>query len=379
MFLRDKHLKCKCCGCEACEFVCEPHALQMETDEEGFSYPILSEEKCTKCNYCTTVCPLESVPNKVDEELQGILAVRLNDKEKLMQSQSGGAFTALAEVAFAEVAIVYGVALIDREAVYIRCESLEQLPPVKGSKYVQAELRDTYKQIKSDLQKGLTVLFVGTPCYVHGLFSWLDFLKVDTSRLCGVDLVCFGVASPLIVKEYLQYLDRHYKVRISEYNYRDKAFGWKGSYESFRVNGKLEFRRSLLAKLYNDRLSIRPSCYFCNYTSFDRVSDITIGDFWGIEKIHPELDDNKGVSLVMVNTSKGREWFEKIKDNLTIEVSNREDCAQPRLKSPSMLPKVRALFWNDYRNNSFDALIEKYAYDSFAKRVVGFFLRLLSK
>jgi coenzyme F420-reducing hydrogenase beta subunit len=304
-----------------------------------------------------------------------IYGVQLKDKEKKMQSQSGGAFTALAESVLDLNGIVYGVRLNDEMvAVYDSANSKSELSPFKGSKYVQARVGDCFKRVKEDLISGRIVLFEGTPCCVKGLLRFLDVF--DTSNLYTCDIICHGVASPLIYKEYIHYIQKKYK-KIDSFVFRDKQKGWHSNFETFRIGNK-KYTKKIYAELFKSATCLRESCYNCPFTNYKRNGDITIGDFWGIENSRPNYDDNTGISLMMINTSKGEMLFEKIKNELFIFESNEEECKQPQLITPALKSQVHDSFWIEYKNKRYSYILFKYGKGGL-KEIIKDYLKKLTK
>ena len=289
---------------------------------------------------------------------QEIYGVQLKDKDKKFESQSGGAFTAFAEEILSMQGVVYGVGLDENlQARYCRVTDIGGLSVLKGSKYIQALIDHSFLNVKKDLLDGKKVLFSGTPCCVDGLLSFLD--DCNTNNLITIDLICHGVASPLIYNEYLNYISENQKKRITKFNFRDKQMGWHTQYETYFVNGRKKVD-NIFAKLFSSRVCLRESCYNCKYTNFSRHSDITVGDFWGIEKIKHEIDDNTGISLVLINTEKGKKLFEFSKDQLICFSSKKDECKQPQLCYPSKKSERYDDFWVDYRSLPFKKIIFNY-------------------
>ena len=289
---------------------------------------------------------------------QRVFGAQLKDKKKKAKSQSGGAFTAFAEKILIMEGIVYGVCLDEKlQAVYQRINNSNDLHSLKGSKYVQALIGDNYIKVKRDLKDDRYVLFSGTPCYVDGLLNYLR--DCDTSKLFTVDIVCHGVPSPLIYNEYLTYISKGKKNKIAEFNFRDKSLGWHIQYETYLIREKRRIN-NIYARLFSSHVCLRDSCYSCKYTNFKRVSDITIGDFWGIEKFNSQIDDNTGISLVIVNTVNGEKLFNLSKEEFEFFNSTLEECKQPQLCYPSKKSTFFDEFWRDYYNVSFKKIVFKY-------------------
>ena len=345
-----------CTGCGACEKACPVNAITMEVNDKGFVYPVIDNEKCIRCKKCVAVCPVNE--KKAYEATKVAYAFKKNNVEQRMESQSGGAFSAMAERVIQQGGVVYGVALNEKQqAVYIRVEKEEELIRLKGSKYVQADLKDTYLKIKEDIQKQ-KVLFGGTPCYVAGLKNYLQ--NTNTDNLLTCDLICHGVPSPSVYNDYLNHLKAGCDKEVTNFKFRDKTItGWHGHMETYADDNGNIVADDVYANIFYTDACLRESCYNCQYANTERVADITVGDFWGIEKVFPKIDDNKGVSLVLVNSEKGKAfWKEHIKDEiLECEI---DKCLQRNLQIPTPRSSLTEEFWIDYMNCDYKKIIRKY-------------------
>ncbi|OJU09405.1 MAG: hypothetical protein BGN88_09750 [Clostridiales bacterium 43-6] len=343
----------ECCGCTACLHVCPKSAISMKESSEGFLMPEIDELLCIDCGRCQKVCEFK-IDNKKTNN-QTVFAVK--KKEQRMESQSGGVFSAIAENFLDLGAVVYGVAMNNFDAVYTRITNTDELKNLKGSKYVQVIVGDIYLDVEKDLGKNKTVLFGGTPCHVDGLLHYLKHKEVETSLLFTYDLVCHGVPSPRLFKEYIELTEFEYNSKVSDFNFRDKILKWHGT--TMIVNDEKVISENY-ARMYLSDLCLRNSCYNCKYAATNRISDITLGDFWGIEKFYPKFDDNKGCSLVIINTEKGKKIFEDIKSSIEYIESSLEECKQPNLMHSSNKPDNRDDFWKDYYEHGFKFSISKY-------------------
>lgn len=274
-------------------------------------------------------------------------------------SRSGGVFTALSDLILKSGGAVYGCMLDERfQAVHRRATTQEERDAFRGSKYVQSDLGDTFLHVKKDLTDGLAVLFSGTPCQIAGLKAFLT--NKPYPLLFLIDIVCHGVPSPKIWKDYLQWTERQHHGAVTDVDFRNKqSYGWRRHVESITIHGtKKDSAR--FATLFYRHAILRPACYQCPYKSLRRPGDISIADFWGIEKVAPEFDDNKGVSLVIVNSQKGKTFFEAAKDSLNIFPATLNRCMQPPLIAPFPAPRARAAFWKMYFSQPFDSVIKRY-------------------
>ena len=354
----------QCYQCEACVQACPVHAIHMEDDGRGFRKPKIDEAVCINCGLCARVCPLnvQMAAYKHGVEEQHIRGIKRLDEKKRRESQSGGAFSVIAEYVLAQHGVVYGAALDDDlNCRYQRVDKAEELVKLKGSKYVQAEVGEVYQSIREDLKKGSKVLFGGTACAVLGLKT---FLGEEPEGLITCDLVCHGVASPDVYRHYRDYQEKRHGEKLTGFNFRDKKFGWHSHVETFTLESGKEEADVLYRNLYYGHLCMRESCYHCPFADMSRVSDITIGDFWGIEKTHAEWDDNLGISLFITNTPKGEAVFQAVSGELEYIVSNSGECMQPHLAYPVQKPEGVELFWEEYRNKNFYYILKKYGSDN---------------
>lgn len=357
--------KDECCGCTACKNICPTKAIDMIPDEEGFLYPEINQELCIDCGLCRSLCAFQNEYNTYSNlGTPKVYAAKHKDKNVRMNSSSGGAFTAISDYVLGNKGIVFGVAFDENmNAVHRRANTSEERDKFKGSKYVQSDLKSTYKEIKQLLEEDIQVLFTGTPCQTAGLNKFLG--GHNTKKLILCDIVCHGTPSPLMWRDHIEYLEKKEKSKVANYYCRHKVKGWHTHTEMVIYNnGKKDYKSTISQKhktLFYSHNILRPSCHNCKYTNLIRPSDVTIADFWGIEKYMPDFDDNKGVSLVLVNTEKGEQIFKDITKSLIIRESNIKDCMQRPLKEPSKPSQSRVEFWEDYKTHGYDYIIEKYA------------------
>ena len=374
-----------CCGCTACMNICPHNAIKMVEDEEGFTYPEIDETKCIKCGLCKNICAFNNgykMNKRLNEPL--VYAVKSKNDEVRMKSSSGGMFTIISDYVLENNGIVYGVKFDENfKAVHTRCETKKQRDKCRGSKYSQSDLNDTFSKVKEDLKKGKMVMFTGTPCQVAGINKFLE--RTDTSNLILVDIVCHCVPSPKLFGEYIRFCEKKNKSKIVEYYHRTKDKGWKALEKAIYQNGK-EDSKSLLSQAWNiifySKLATRPSCYECRYTNIKRPSDITIADFWGIEKFNPEFADEKGVSLALLNTEKGKDIFDKIKNNIEYIQKNIEEAVE---KNPQLERNIRydenerKIFWKDYKEKGIKYIIKKYGKCNFKRKLKRTIKKVIGK
>ena len=253
-----------------------------------------------------------------------VYAVKNINETVRMSSRSGGIFPALSDTILEEQGVVYGCILNEKfEAVHVRADNKTERDKMCGSKYVQSKMGDTYKKVKLDLQSDKKVLFSGTSCQVAGLKA---FLGKEYDNLLCVDIVCHGVPSLKVWKKYIRWQESRNHAKVIEVNFRNKKdFGWREHVERLRFDNNKVVDAWIFKTLFSSNVILRPSCYKCLYKSIMHPGDITIADYWGIEKAALEFDDNKGVSLVLINNQNGENEFEKVKDRVKWKQTKIED------------------------------------------------------
>lgn len=353
--------KDNCFGCSICAIKCPQQAIRMRSDSMGFIYPDIDESKCIDCGLCSNICTINSTHDKSAITVKKVYACRLIDRKELTKSQSGGAFWALAKNIIERGGVVYGAAFLnDFSVVHIRTTTLEEMEKLRGSKYVQSDIQYTLDSIKADLKSKLTVLFTGTPCQIAGLRKFIG--PAESENLYTIDLICHGVPAPFVWKDYVKWISKRHEGIITDCLFRDKSFGWGSHIETFKFTNGTKISKHLFRDLFYNHFIIRESCHNCPYTNLNRGSDITIGDYWGWEKVSSQFNDQRGVSLVLINTNKGQNLFEKAKEFLEYEKSNIKDCMQPQLQEPAHRPVDKNQFVDDYTSRGFDYVIHKYGF-----------------
>lgn len=355
--------KSDCCGCSACASVCGHQAITMKPDGMGFLYPEVDQNKCVDCGLCNQVCAFH-VNYDISRNLPepDVYAVRHKDMSEINTSRSGAVFIALSDWILEHSGIVYGAGYEGHfRVVHKRATNKHERNEFKGSKYVQSDLKDTFQQIRKDLKQGYMVMFSGTPCQTSGLLSYLKLLRQDISQLYVVDLVCHGVPAPYVWRDYLKYIENKYHAKITAVNFRDKSqLGWTAHKESFKIGDKYVCT-STYTDLFYKHIMFRHSCGVCHFTNLKRPSDLTIADFWGWEKVDKHINaDNKGVSLVLVNTKKGRHLFSEIADQIHYLKTDTQHCLQHNLECPSLISPQRAAFEQDFISHGFVYCAKKY-------------------
>ena len=335
-----------CVGCSACASICPKHCIGMEKDPDGFKVPVLMHpENCVECGMCESVCPVLNENIKANDDLPSAYAAFTMDECIRQDSSSGGIFTEIAQKIIAQNGVVYGAAYDDKFAVYHCCvEKVDDLQKLRGAKYAESNLGSSFVEILDRLKHGQLVLFSGTPCQVAGLKS---FVRKDYNNLICIDFVCHGVPSPVAWKSYVDFRakeDADGKLPHS-INLRSKETGWSKyqysnvfQYENGKKHSTLS-SQSLFMKLFTGDYISRPSCSECKFKGYSRVSDITLGDFWGIWDIEPELDDNKGISVILIHTPNGKKLWRDIESHIKSKEVTLEQASQ---QNPSLLNSSKA-------------------------------------
>lgn len=288
-----------------------------------------------------------------------VYAVKHKDEIVRSNSRSGGIFTAVSDWFLDHSGIVYGCVLDENlNVVHERADNTTCRDKMRGSKYVQSFLGDTFKLVAKDLADDKYVLFTGTSCQVAGLKAYLG---KEYSKLLCLDIVCHGVPSPLVWDKYVKWQETNNKSKAVFVDFRNKKkYGWRDHIESLVfANGK-QMDSIVFTRLFYGHNILRPSCYECPFKSVHHPGDITIADYWGIEKAAPEFDDNRGVSLVLVNSAKGEIWFDKVRPFVMWKETKIEDSMQPPLKEPFPKPCARDKFWYDFVNKDFNYIAKEY-------------------
>lgn len=314
----------------------------------------------------------------------GVYAAKNRDLAVRATSSSGGVFRALCEYAVGRGGVVYGARYdSDMRVVHGRALTMGECEAFSGSKYVQSTQSSCFREVLEDLESGRFVLFSGTPCQIAGLKSYLALSRM-VGKLLTVEVVCHGVLSPGVFRDHLDLIERRSGARVRGFLFRDKEGGWRGvHYRAMTGSGDLTNRlASSLGDLFNRGHALRPSCHECPFANLARGADLTIGDYWGIEKHFPDFEDDMGVSLVLVNSAEGQGAFDAIQQHLDFFELKIEQCLQPNLISPTPPSAHRARFWKTYERLGYERAIKRYTNYGFvrrharrARRAIGRFLR----
>lgn len=372
--------KANCSGCTACYSVCPRSAIEMKIDEEGFKYPEINKTKCVECVMCDRVCPIVN-KNKLNKEVtSGYIVQHINDQIRL-KSTSGAAVNAIAEYIILNNGVVFGCEFSnDKVCRHIMVTTVKDLKKIQGSKYVQSDLGECFKNVKKQLEAGKKVLFIGMPCQVAGLER---FVKENRENLYLIDLACHGVPSPEIFKEFIQFLQNKYKDKISNFVFRDKTYGYSATnIKVYFSHGKtIDCRNDIktFTRLMFKGITLRPSCYNCTFKTKNRVSDITIFDCTLVGSYDKSMDDDKGTTSILCHSDKGRQLLEmkEVAQNIRIKAVDSERLI---LAEGSMLvasakkSEMREAFFNDRKTMTYEQLSKKYAPVTL-KMLVGDFVK----
>lgn len=371
--------KSKCCGCSSCVQRCPKQCISMREDEQGFLYPIIDTLKCIDCSLCEKVCPMLN-PSLAKEPLQ-VFAAKNKNEEQRLRSSSGGMFILLAQHIIKQGGVAFGARFDQRwEVEHCYAETIEELEPLMRSKYVQSNIRNTYKEAEQFLKQGRQVIFVGSSCQIAGLKR---FLRKEYDNLLAVDFICHGVPSPGVWRKYLEEI-KSLRSKAAEknsvlslslksvpvitgINFREKqlgGYGWKKFGIEVRAKSPLKGDKNSVLKsgiFYDDifmkgflsNMYLRPSCYKCTSKNGASGSDLTIADFWGIQNYHPEFDDDKGTSLIFVHTDKGKTVIERLKTKIDILESNMSEAVEsnPSYSRSVSIPEKYSIFWKKYKRS----------------------------
>lgn len=359
--------KRNCCGCFACKEICPIGCIEMRADEEGFLYPRVDRDLCVHCGLCEQVCPVLHGGNDASEKFPDGYAVIHGDDEIRLASSSGGAFSLLAESVIRDGGIVFGAAMSEdcRSVIHIGVNSLADLARLRGSKYVQSIIGDTYAQAREALDEGRKVLFTGTPCQIEGLYGFLR--RKEYEKLVCMDFICHGVPSPEVWGRYVDFREKLSGAPARQIVFRHKNYGWKQFAVSFVYTNDTVYCQKHGDDLYMTAFlrdcCLRPSCYNCHFRKLNRISDFTVADYWGVQRQYPDMDDDRGTSLVLIHTEKGKSIFESVRQSarvISIDTAKALRGNRAMTESPP-LHKTRKKFMAGLDQMSFDRLVRKYA------------------
>lgn len=353
----------KCTGCFACVNICPKNCIQMKEDHFGYVYPEVDQDLCIHCNLCDKVCP-SNHPIQANQPMNAYASWVLDEEQRKL-STSGGLATLVSKFLIENRGIVFGAAYQDKEIQHIRIDDVKDLDKIRGSKYVHSYLKFAYREIKNYLKQDKKVLFIGTPCQVAGLKS---FLGKEESNLYTIDIVCHGVPSQKLLKEELKDFEPYDKVLFRDQNGFNLTVFNKGV-----IIKSIPSYKSLYYQAFLDSLTYRENCYTCPYANSQRLGDLTLGDFWGLGDLKSEKkDEDKGISLVLVNTEKGTTLLHSVDSKLFLEERsiNEAIAGNSQLRHSSKVHKNRDVFLGQYLKIGYrGALEEALEYNSVKNRL----------
>jgi len=375
-----------CTGCGACFQICPRSAVSMKANEEGFLYPRIDETLCNDCGLCSRTCPVNRDVQAASKAHHKVYACYSGDEDVRAKSSSGGVFTELALNVLRENGVVFGAGFdSDFRVRHAYVDNEQDLDGLRRSKYVQSDTETTFCEVRAFLKEGRKVLYCGTPCQIAGLKAYLNR---EDEKLLTCDLACHGVPSPKVWSMYLDYIRSKYHNKVKDISFRDKSTGWTDS--SMRID--FEDGRRYMDRVKRETFFIgfgksvfnRKSCFDCRFRIDNTKADITLADFWGIDRQEDkEYSDNKGVSLVIAHTTAGEEALSRIADRLFIEERSLDEAVKynPRLVSSVKEPAGRSRFFIDMQAGyGFDRLRKKYMdNDSIRYRVKCLLKKILGR
>lgn len=338
--IAHRHRK-DCCGCNACSEICPKHCIEMQEDRKGFFYPYVNSDSCIECGLCVKVCPFIRENNKYSDPITAYAAWNI-ERETYLNSSSGGVAFVFSKLILENNGVIYGCSSNGLDISHIRVDNVNDLYKLQGSKYVQSNVRGIFAQVKQDIKKAYPVLFIGTPCQVAGL---KNYIKKVPENLFLIDIICHGVSSRKMLKEHIRnVLGKRHIERISFRNGTDyvlKIYSDEGlSYEA-------KYWKDLYYKAFIDGITYPSNCYHCPFACEKRISDITIGDFWGLKNINElDVNPNEGISLLLPCTDNGLKILEMAKNNLFLSERNVSEAVNgnPQLRFPTK--NNRSIFFN---------------------------------
>lgn len=372
--------KMNCVGCHACYSCCPLKCITMEEDSEGFRYPRVDQNVCINCKKCEKVCPVTQ--KSVIQEFSEVSFAAYSKDEKIRNSSSsGGIFSAMAQIVLKRGGVVFGAAFDNEFQVHhIKVDSIDNLEKLRGSKYVQSRIENTFKEAKAILESGKEVYFSGTPCQIDG---FKNYLGREYNNLITQDIICHGVSAPYVWGKYLDSVRNKMNSEIKQVSFRDKLLGWrKYSVKIEGSNGKVEISTFLdnpMMKAYLRDMCLRPSCYFCPSKGVKRSSDLTLADFWNVSEFIDDFDDDRGADLVVCHSSKGLRLLHEAWSGIVCQEVNMRAAYEniPMNNSPK-LPANRNNFVELLRKSTFTEAVKEYCMIPMYEKIITK-IKLISK
>ena len=354
-----------CTGCSACANACQDDAIQIATDHGGFTYPQILQDICRNCNHCKNICPKINIVKNENNSISPKVYVAWSlDNNTRFHSTSGGVFSELCKIIFADGGVAVGAQYGEAHRIeHVVITNLSKLHKIRQSKYAQSYIGYIYRQVEEYLINDKPVIFCGCPCQVAGLHA---FLGKSYSNLFSVDFICRGSNSPKAYRRWLDMLENKYKSKVKRVWFKNKELGWNGfstrvDFENGRIYRKNRYEDLFMRGYLEYNLYIRPSCTKCTYKGLPRVSDITLADFWGVDKTY---DHDIGSSMIIVNNSHGDSLLNKVKDSLFFT----ERTLKEARAGNTMLDKSIGL---NSKSDSFLLLLDKMPFDKAFKKTLS--------
>lgn len=347
----------QCCGCGACAFACPKNCIHLATNDEGFVYPTIDKFICIDCNKCASVCPFENA-NEYKQHNPCAVAAYTNNTDYIMNSSSGGIFSEIATSFIEAGGVVCGVTIDEKHQVFHTIiDKIGDLIKLQGSKYVQSDLYSCFDDIAEVLRRGRKLLFSGTPCQVSAVKK-----AFRSQNLYTIDVLCHGVPSQKLFDEYIKYLENKHNGELTEIAFRDKVKnGWSIT-QRYKIKKKDKVQTYYLDRHLSEyfsgflrNMTQRESCYVCPYTTIERVGDVTLADFWGVDKVRPELYNLQGTSLVLVNSEVGNNLLQAVSGNTVINEVSIQDATYQNINfmAPPERNRARDRVYSEVYQNGF--------------------------
>lgn len=372
MIDKEIDLYSECTGCHSCMNKCPRNCISMEPNLEGFLYPKIDSSVCVKCKKCLSSCPI--LHDIVIDNMPTAFACINKNEEIRLASSSGGVFSLVADYVINKGGTVFGASFnenFELEHNYVKCT--DGLAKLRGSKYLQSKIGISYTQVKEFLDSGKLVLFTGTPCQIAGLKAFLGDYKYD--NLVTVDIICHGVPSPEVWRKYIAYRESRAEAAPQYISFRHKEKGWKKFSVRFSFKNNTNyckiFCEDIFMKIFLRDICLRSSCYNCKYKTLNRQSDITLADFWGVEGLLPDMDDDKGTSLLFINSDIGKDVFNSISNSMkykAVDISEAVAFNSAAIKSAPQNSN-RENFFVDLQKLNFEQLDRKYCRNKLHVRI----------